>query len=114
MPAILDCLADDVKWEAPGTGHGIPWLTPGTGKAHVGAFFGSLGALEFNKLVPINMLAGGNQVCAIIGAGITVKATGKSFEDTEAHLWTFGPDGKVTAFRHLVDTATQLDALRGG
>jgi hypothetical protein len=32
-----------------------------------------------------------------------VKATGKPAKVLEIHLWTFGPDGKVTRFLHAVD-----------
>jgi hypothetical protein len=46
IPAILNPLSDDVQWERPGTGHGVPWLTSGSGKAHVGGFFQSLAGIE--------------------------------------------------------------------
>lgn len=113
VPAILDHLADDVVWEKDGKDHGVPWLTPGTGKAHVGGFFQALGAVEFTKFAPTNMLEGGNQVCAVIDIDLTVKATGASVQDEELHLWTFGPDGKVVAFRHVLDTAQHVAAFRG-
>ena len=32
------------------------------------------------------------------------KASGREFRDLEMHLWTFGPDGLVTRFRHMGDT----------
>ena len=42
---------------------------------------------------------------ALIDATFTVKATGKTVEQLdEAHIWRFGPDGKVVNFRHRVDT----------
>jgi hypothetical protein len=35
----------------------------------------------------------------------TIRSTGKRFEDTsELHVWRFGSDGKVTGFRHVVDS----------
>ena len=33
--------------------------------------------------------------------------------DDAVHLWTFGPDGEVTASRHYVDTAKHLAAACG-
>jgi hypothetical protein len=29
------------------------------------------------------------------------------------HLWTFGPDGKVSSFHHVVDTAQHIAAYKG-
>jgi hypothetical protein len=30
--------------------------------------------------------------------------------EPDMHLWRFGPDGKVTAFRHYLDTAKHIAA----
>ncbi|MEO8541586.1 MAG: nuclear transport factor 2 family protein [bacterium] len=113
IPAIIDRLADDIAWELPGTGHGIPWLEPGVGKQHVGSFFQAIGALEFVKFAPVNLLEGGNQVVAIIEVELIVKATGNSIKDYELHVWSFAPDGKVASFQHVLDTAGHLAAYRG-
>jgi ketosteroid isomerase-like protein len=113
VPAILDQLDEAVEWERPGAGHGVPWLKPGRGKAHVGQFFASLAVVDISKFVPVNLLAGGNQVVAVIDIELTVKATGQAVRDEELHLWTFGPDGKVSSFHHVVDTAQHVAAYRG-
>lgn len=113
VPAILDHLADDVEWERGGKDHGVPWLKPGVGKAHVGKFFEAIGAFQMTKFAPTNMLEGGNQVVAVIDVELTVNATGKSVSDEELHLWTFAPDGKVTAFHHVLDTAQHIAAYTG-
>ncbi len=113
VPGILARLDPNVDWERHGEGHSVPWLTPGTGVGHVGKFFESLGAIEITKFVPMNLLEGGDQVVAVIDTELTVKATGMSLQDEELHLWTFGPDGKVTGFRHVVDTAKHLAAFKG-
>lgn len=110
IPAILNQLADDVVWEQGGTDIGVPWLTPSTGKDHVGKFFASLGALEFTTFEPLNFLEGGDQVAGVVRAEATVRETGKSIAETEIHLWTFGADGKVCAFRHHVDTQQHISA----
>jgi hypothetical protein len=44
---------------------------------------------------------------------LPVKATGEAVRDEELHLWTFGPDGKVSSFHHVVDTAQHVAAYRG-
>jgi len=113
IPAIIAAVSDDVEWEANGHDHGVPWLTPGRGKEHVARFFQALGALDITKFAPKNMLEGGSQVAAVIDIELTVRATGGKVVDEELHLWTFGPDGKVTAFRHAADTAQHVAAFRG-
>ena len=113
IPAIIDHLVDEVEWERGGTDHGVPWLKPGRGKAHVMGFFQSLGAIDISRFVPTNLLEGGNQVCAVIDIELTVKATGVTVRDEELHLWTFGPDGKVSSFHHVLDTAQHVAAMKG-
>jgi uncharacterized protein len=39
--------------------------------------------------------------------------SGGRYRDEQLHLWTFGPDGKVVALRHFMDTAKILAAHRG-
>lgn len=112
IPAILDRLADDVEWDR-GMDHGVPYLKPGKGKAHVQNFFQQLAAFQIAKFQPKNLLEGGNQVVAVIDIEGTVTATNTTITDEELHLWTFGADGKVTEFRHLVDTAQHVAAMKG-
>lgn len=113
VPAILERLDEGIEWERNGMGHGVPWLAPGRGKAHVGQFFASLAAVDIGKFVPMNLLEGGNQVVAVIDIELTVKATGRTVRDEELHLWTFGEDGKVVSFHHVVDTAQHVAAYKG-
>lgn len=116
VAAILDRLSDDVRWDvwdsASPVQEEIFYIRPRTGKESVEDFFSSLAGLEFHKFEIANILAGGAQVVALINLDITVKATGKRVQDLEVHLWTFGPDGKVTAFRHILDTAKSAAAQR--
>jgi uncharacterized protein len=102
---ILDAVAEDVAWEAGAADHGLPLLTPGRGKAHVAAFFAQLGALEFKRFEPRYLFGSGEHVMAVIATEFLVPSTGRSVsEEAEGHLWTFGPDGEVVAFRHYSDT----------
>ena len=48
---------------------------------------------------------------AMIQIELKFKANGRIIKDLEAHLWTFGADGQVTRFRHLVDTKAFADAV---
>ena len=111
IPAILAQLADDVDWEAGGTDHGIPWLRPGRGIDHVASFFGTLSAIDFKRFEPFSIVDDGNRVIALINLEAVVIDTGRSINDIEVHVWTFGDDGKVTAFRHMVDTIAHRAAL---
>jgi ketosteroid isomerase-like protein len=115
IPAILDRLADDVRWEhwPGGSGaqrHGVPWLLERTGREDVAGFFASLAALDFHAFEPTALLEGDGAVVAVIAVDVTVRATGERFRDDEIHLWSFDADGRVTAFRHFVDTAKHVEA----
>lgn len=110
IPAILERIHDNVVWEDGGRDIGVPWLRPGTGRDHVASFFESLGALEFHGFEPLNFLHGGDQVAVPVKIDATVKSTGKRIAETEIHLWTFSDDGKVSRFRHHLDTAMHIEA----
>jgi ketosteroid isomerase-like protein len=110
VPAILAHLADDVAWEHDWGMEPLKWYAPRKGAAEVPGFFASLADFDFHRFAPVNFLAGGDQVVALIRVELGIKANGKRFRDLEGHLWTFGPDGKVTGFRHFADTR-QLAAV---
>jgi len=113
VPAILSKLADDVEWDADSTSD-VPLLQPRHGRDGVGAFFGSLAAVDFTNFAPTAFLESDNVVVALIDVEFTVKATGRSVKQPdEAHIWRFGPDGKVVSFRHRVDTHAQHLAFSG-
>jgi ketosteroid isomerase-like protein len=103
VPAILEKLADDVAWDQDAPGYGVPIYEPGTGRDHAARFFQLLQDLEFHRFEPTNFLTGGNQVAVTINLEAEVKATGRTAEALEIHLWTFGDDGKVSRFFHAID-----------
>ncbi len=103
--AIVAQLEADVVWEHDATDHGIPWLEPGRGLDHALSFFAVVGAqLQISKFDLRGLFEAGDQVIAVIDIEATVKTTGHAYRDLELHLWTFGPSGKVSKFRHFVDT----------
>ena len=109
VPAILETISPDVSWEHGAQDHGVPWLKPGRGLAHVGAFFQVVGTqLDIKHFDVQQLYAAGDQVIAQIEIELVVKATGKTVKDLELHHWRFGADGKVQAFRHIVDTHQHL------
>lgn len=114
VATIIDAAADDVEWEAGAVDHGLPLLTPGRGKAHVAAFFAEVGKLEFKRFEPRAIFGSGDHVMAVIAIEFLIPSTGRSVsEEGEGHLWTFGRDGKVVAFRHYVDTLQHSLAWSG-
>jgi uncharacterized protein len=119
IPAILEHIADDVSWETWEVDNaaqeaGVPWMLPRQGRTGVMDFFQAIAdGLEFHSFEPRNLLEGGNQVAATIAFDATAKATGERFQDEEIHLWTFDEAGKVSAFRHYMDTAKSIKAAKG-
>lgn len=114
VATVVDAAAEDVEWEAGAVDHGLPLLTPGRGKAHVAAFFSQLGEVEFKRFEPRVIFGSGDHVMAVVAVEFLVLKTGHSVtEESEGHLWTFGPDGKYVAFRHFVDTLQHSQAWSG-
>lgn len=118
IPAILDHLADDVRWEewADNTAQeaGVPWLQARQGKAGALAFFQLMGTrLQVTEFSVLSLMAGGNQVAVEFVIACDVKGTDKRYRDEEIHLWTFNEAGKVTRLRHYTDTAKHIAAAQG-
>jgi uncharacterized protein len=116
IPAILEQLAEDVRWEAWSDNHAqaadVPWLRPLVGREAVLQFFGVVGGFQFHDFQVRSLMAGGNQVAADLLVDATVPS-GVRMQDEEMHLWTLDDSGKVSRFRHYVDTAKHIAAARG-
>jgi len=81
--------------------------TPSTGPARA-----ALADFEFVRFEPFAFLEGDDMVAVPVRLELVYKPNGRRIRDLEMHLWTFGPDGLVTAFRHLVDTHQFAQATR--
>jgi len=112
VPGILARLSPDVEWEHDWGGAPLRWYQPRRGHDGVLQFFATLADFEFLRFEPVAFLEGGDLVAVPIQLELRVKATGKVIRDLEAHLWTFGADGRVARMRHFVDT--QQFALAAG
>ena len=116
IPAILQRLAEDVRWEHHPTGntaqdHDVPYMRPRLGRDAAAGFFQDIGEdFEMHSFNPHTFLEGEGLVAAVIEYDLTVKATGKRLRDEEIHLWEFGAEGKATAYRHFLDTAKAIEA----
>lgn len=107
IPHIMDQLADDISWDEGIRQTGVPYLQPGRGKDHVLGFFQALvSSVEFTVFEPGTPCASENVVMVPLREATTNLATGRSTdEDIYVHIWTFGPEGTVTEFRHVGDFA---------
>jgi uncharacterized protein len=117
IPAILDQMADNVRWEewADNTAQkaGVPWLQARQGKDGVLEFFKVMGSLQVMDFRVLSLMAGGNQVAVEFELEFAVPNTGRRQRDQEMHLWTFDDDGKVIRLRHYTDTAKHIATAQG-
>jgi uncharacterized protein len=117
IPAILDQMADDVRWEewADNSAQkaGVPWLLPRHGKDGVLEFFKVMGGLQVLDFRVLSLMAGGNQVAVEFEIEFAVPSTGRRQRDQEMHLWTFDDTGKVIRLRHYTDTAKHIATAQG-
>lgn len=114
IPAILAHLHPDVAWESWNVDHsaqqaGLAYLLPRRGVAEVPGFFQALAPLKFHVFEVLCVMAGGNQVASEIRLHIELP-NGRHVHDEEMHLWTLDEQGKVTRFRHYIDTQKHLRA----
>ena len=118
MPAFLSHLAENVRWESDWEDNyaqhedGPPHFKPINGKAGVPGFFEIMGTYTFHDLNVIDLYSSADAVVARVALDYTMPSGGR-YRDEQLHLWTYGPDGKVVALRHFMDTAKILAATRG-
>lgn len=113
VEAIVARLSPDVEWEHDWGGESLRWYRIRRGRDAVPEFFASLADFEFVRFEPFAFLEGDNMVAVPVHLELVYKANGKRIRDLEMHLWTFGPDGLVARFRHLVDTHQFAQATSG-
>ena len=116
IAAILEGLAEDVRWEEWSTGNSaqeqdVPYMRLRSGREAVGGFFQDIQEdFDMNSFSPLAFLEGDDRVAVLIEVDLTVKSTGKRLQDHEIHLWEFAPDGKVASHRNFLDTAKAIEA----
>jgi uncharacterized protein len=116
IPAILEHWAEDVRWEQWPVANAaqeqdVPYMRPRSGREAAAGFFEDIEAdFEMNSFNPHTFLERDGSVAVLIDLEFTIRSTGKRVHDEEIHLVEFGPDGKVTSFRHFLDTAKAIEA----
>lgn len=118
VPHILDQLTNDVLWDADWIDNypqraGIEHLSPRRGPAQVAEFFALVGTWQVDDFQVLDLIGSSRQVVAEVRAAFTLPSGGR-FVDEELHLWTFNATGKVSRFRHYVDTAKHLEVVAAG
>ncbi len=117
VAAVLGHLSPEVTWDGDwadnwGQDGSLPHFLPRRGHDAVREFFHALSAYTLHDLQVHDLLAGDGQVVAQVTIELTTPSGGR-LRDEELHLWTFGPDGSVSALRHYIDTAKHLEAGKG-
>ena len=110
VPGILALLDDDVNWEIMGP-EVVPYFGPRRG--HEGAldFFQKLGTtVEFTDFAPEEFNASGDKVFVTGRETGRVRATGKSFDNLWAMVFTLA-GGKIKRFRSYEDTHAVAEAF---
>jgi uncharacterized protein len=105
IPALAEMMADDIEWVHPGNPSEHPNGGTFKGKEAVLGWFGALGSsTDFARFEPREFIAQGDKVVSLVDVEATVRATGRTINDREAHLWTFR-EGKLAHFQIFLDTA---------
>ncbi|MCY1294016.1 SnoaL-like domain protein [compost metagenome] len=110
---LLQFCAPHCRWQAPGVQAFMPWAGEHHGHAGVLGFVGELNQhLEFLTVTTSSLVVDveQNQVVALGVARCRVKATGQTYVNHWAHLFTLR-DGLIVAFQEYPDTAAQLSAI---
>lgn len=115
VPTLLAHLASDIEWEYGAAPNDVPWLQRRRGHAGFVGFLESLaGNLQLTRFQPTELLAGQDKVVVLLTIEGVVPRTGRTIAEVdEVHIWHFGPDGKVSRFRHVVDSLQHHQAWLG-
>lgn len=113
VPAILEHMADDVEWDYASTSIEVPWLKRRSGKEGALEFFHAVGSLlEFEEFQPKEILEGDNVVVALLDVSFKVRQNGTNVREwDEIHVFRFNDGGKITSFRHGVDSYEHFRAF---
>jgi uncharacterized protein len=113
IEAILNRLTEDVVWRDPGQ-KVVPHAGTWRGRDGVARFFQAVAeSMEFGSFEPQEFLASGDTVVVLGTMQITVRQTGKSYDNDWAMVWRLR-DGLVREWRVIEDTAVEAAAHTRG
>ena len=113
ISALLDHLTNDVEWTFQGPSL-IPFAGTRRGREGVAEFFSLVGNnLVFERFEPREFVAQGDTVVVLGFERSLIKATGRTFEQEWAHVYSLRKS-KVAKFLALEDTAAHVVAFDVG
>ena len=111
MPALLRCLATDVKWFSLGLPDIIPTAGTRYGRSQVEYCFSTLtGAARIDRFEPREFIAQGDMVVAIGDVRRRLPSTGELVNSPWIHVFRIDR-GKITEVRSFYDTAAAFLAF---
>lgn len=112
LPAILDCLAEDVDWHYVGRPQDVPFAGPRLGRDVMVDFFTTVAAVaEVIEFGPLEIMTCGEQVIVLGQEKARARATGRVWETPWVHIFTVR-EGRIVRLREFYDTAAVAEALR--
>jgi ketosteroid isomerase-like protein len=110
-PGLLKHLSNEVDWEIMGPAS-VPFYGPRLGLEGAGEFLTQIGtSVEFEKFEVLEFMSAGDKVIVLGRERGRVRATGKSFDNEWAMIYTVR-DGKVIKLRCYENTAAVADAFK--
>jgi hypothetical protein len=114
IPAILEALADDVKWgvySRSSASKSVPWHEHLVGKSNVPKFFAALAAnANFTRFEPQAFVANDEYLYCTVVFEATLKKNAKKMGMTVMHRFTF-KNGRITEWLGSEDTALAAEML---
>ncbi len=111
MKALLGLLSPDVTWELPEM-ENVPFAGKRKGREEVGEFFATVEASQESlQFEPTEFVAQGDKVVSLGNYEWRVKANGRTFGGSFAHVFTIR-NGSVTGFQEFTDTAVAVKAYQ--
>jgi ketosteroid isomerase-like protein len=110
IPGLLGLVTEDARWNAPGPSS-VSYYGERSGHAGVTEFFVQIGSnIDFERFELGEIIAEGDRVVALGSERGRVKATGKTFDNDWALVFTIR-DGKVTNFHCYDNTGAVAEAF---
>lgn len=109
VATVLGAMDDKIDWQEP---TGLPFENQVGPQAVAENIFGPVTAqIEGFSATPHEFVDGGDLVAVIGKYGGKGAANGVDLDAEFVHVWRFGPDGKIKAFRTYTDTYLWRRAL---
>ena len=109
VPAILQMLTDDVRWQFIGD-RKAPYTGTVSGRGQVGEWFGTIPQVDdIQAFEPRQFLVGPDHVTVIGWERTVSKPSGKPFECEWVHVWRVR-DERIYSFLGMLDTEASANA----